>query len=206
MQACAGSSAGAAGEELHGRGRPKRGSHRGDDRYRSLADRPAGRPGDALGRLRFAAVPPSGGWRHAGPPVAAPAFVGLPGGGGSTRRVGTPRVARLLNGTGSQREKRRVRGYAWVAPGPPRALSGAGTSRGMHAGSSVRATDRQHSRSGRAQGRPSGRGPGTARVDQGDEQRSRRLIPTGSPLTKNRQSWRMESWLRRQDSNLRPGG
>jgi len=59
----------------------QRGSHRGKDRCRSLADLPTGRPGDTHNGLRFAVVPPSGGWRHAGPPVAAPAFAGLPTGG-----------------------------------------------------------------------------------------------------------------------------
>jgi len=44
-------------------------------------DLPTGRPGDTHNGLRFAAVLPSGGWRYAGPPVAAPAFAGLPTGG-----------------------------------------------------------------------------------------------------------------------------
>ena len=79
--ACGSSSAEAAGEDLRGRRRRKRGSLRGKDRCRSLADLPTGRPGDTHNGLPLAAVPPSGGWRHTGPLVAGPAFARPPIGG-----------------------------------------------------------------------------------------------------------------------------
>ena len=43
-------------------------------------------------------------------------------------------------------------------------------------------------------------------VDRGEKQYPEGITRRGSALTKNRQSWRIVVWLRRQDSNLRQGG